>query len=62
MRRLLEHGADVTRAVAVQQHSTLQLRLRRPGGGAVAAAELARRHGQAEMAEIIDGFVPPAAA
>ena len=57
---LLDAGGNRHAAIAVQQHNSLAMRqpLNSPGRRplTVAAAEFARRHGQPEVAELIDGY------
>lgn len=60
---LLDAGGNRHAAIAVQQHNSLAMRqpLNSPGRRplTVAAAEFARRHGQPEVAEMIDQYQPP---
>ena len=61
-RLLLEAGGNRRATVAVQQHNSLAMRqpLNSPGRRplTIAAAEFARRHGQPEVAALIDSFEP----
>lgn len=57
---LLDAGGNRHAAIAVQQHNSLAMRLPPSSSGrrplTVAAAEFARRHGQPDIAALIDGY------
>ena len=57
---LLDAGGNRHAAIAVQQHNSLAMRLPPSSPGrrplTVAAAEFARRHGQPDIAALIDGY------